>query len=412
MIRSELAALPNLQSIKIEGHGAAACLSSGIDLGSTFSQLTFICLGSIKSQAGIEQLLPALPASLVQLDLGVDLPKQLALGAELSDSDRQWLLQLQRGMQMAHLTSLTKLAIHGNRMVIEEHSLLPPNLVSLRVPMVMHEGPLLQLTRLQHLDIHSCSMPGAAGLAGIARCLTQLTSVTAGWVQIEDEDAPQVISDLAMLPLKSLNVLSYGPPVLVAAADGIEAAAMEYSSPAAVGALLGQLTGLTRLELATGAYRVADVAASLAHLTGLQELELSMTNSERVMLRGRVARYEALVNAIVASKHLRKLRASFPWFEPAAAEGDRPHPIMCLQAVTQLTYLDLKDLEDVGSAADGVREPDWAALLQSLPGVKLGQELTNVKVKLLEAQAKQLMTSMQAELDSLRRKVAALSERV
>lgn len=64
---------------------------------------------------------------------------------------------------------------------------------------------------------------------------------------------------------------------------------MEYSSPAAVGALLGQLTGLTRLELATGAYRVADVAASLAHLTGLQELELSMTNSERVMLRGRVA---------------------------------------------------------------------------------------------------------------------------
>lgn len=85
---------------------------------------------------------------------------------------------------------------------------------------------------------------------------------------------------------------------------------------------------------------------------------------------------------------------------------------MCLQAATQLTYLDLKDLEDVGSAADGVCEPDWAALLQSLPGVKLGQELTNVKVKLLEAQVKQLMTSMQAELDSLRRKVAALSGRV
>ncbi|WIA18725.1 hypothetical protein OEZ85_003418 [Tetradesmus obliquus] len=370
MLRSQLAALPSLQDISIVGLGAAACLSPGLDLAATFSQLTSIYLGSITSHAGVEKLLPALPASLVQLGLAVDTPDRLTPGAVISDSDRQWLVQLQRGVQMAHLTALTALDVAGTRFVIGEDSQLPPNLVSLKVPMVMHERPLLQLTRLQHLDVHNLDMLGAGGLAGIARCLTQLTSLKAVWMRLEDADAPAIIPALAALPLKSLNVMSYGPPQPAAADD--------INFPAALGALLGQLTGLASLELATGSYRVADVAASLAHLTGLKVLALSTAADQggRSGLWGSVASYEALADAIVASKQLRVLRAAAYWLGPAAAEAGRPHPIMRLQAATQLSCLDLCDLEDLGPADDAVQQPDWETLLHSLPGVELGEELT------------------------------------
>uniref|UniRef100_A0A383WQE3 Uncharacterized protein n=1 Tax=Tetradesmus obliquus TaxID=3088 RepID=A0A383WQE3_TETOB len=136
IISSELAALPNLQSISIAGPGAAACLPFGPSLATTFTQLTSIRLGAIRTHAGVAQLLQGLPASLQQLRLDVDTPDRLdnGNGDYTSDVERR-MLQLQRSIQMAHLTALTTLNVTGKHFVIGRNSKLPPNLINLTVPM-------------------------------------------------------------------------------------------------------------------------------------------------------------------------------------------------------------------------------------------------------------------------------------
>uniref|UniRef100_A0A383W8Q9 Uncharacterized protein n=1 Tax=Tetradesmus obliquus TaxID=3088 RepID=A0A383W8Q9_TETOB len=361
MIRAELAALPNLQSISIAGPGVAARLPYGPIPSTTFSQLTSIRLATIIDSPGeLAQLLRGFPASLPQLRLDVD------------TNQLDWILQLQQGVQMAHLTALTTLRVTGKRFVIGEESTLPPNLINLTVPWVMHERPLMQLSRLQRLDLHSIDHLRPDGFAGIAQCLTQLTHMNIDMLYIADEDAPQVIAALTALPLKSLGVASHGPP------QG--GAGFGISGPAALGALLGQLTSLTSLTLQLGAYAVADVAASLAGLTGLRELMLSvaavrMLSIRRPRLVGDVEDSESLAEAIVGLEQLRLLSASARWFGNGYAEGDQPHPIMRLQTATQLTRLDLFELESDSE----MQTPDWKALLGSLPNVQMGGELAALK---------------------------------
>ncbi|WIA09791.1 hypothetical protein OEZ85_009166 [Tetradesmus obliquus] len=332
MIRAELAALPNLQSISIAGPGVAACLPYGPIPSTTFSQLTSIRLATIIDSPGeLAQLLRGFPASLPQLRLDVD------------TNQLDWILQLQQGVQMAHLTALTTLRVTGKRFVIGEESTLPPNLINLTVPWVMHERPLMQLSRLQRLDLHSIDHLRPDGFAGIAQCLTQLTYMNIDMLYIADEDAPQVIAALTALPLKSLGVASHGPP------QG--GAGFGISGPAALGALLGQLTSLTSLTLQLGAYAVADVAASLAGLTGLRELMLSV--------------------AAVRMLSIRRPRL----ISDVEDKGDQPHPIMRLQTATQLTRPDLFELESDSE----MQTPDWKALLSSLPNVQMGGELAALK---------------------------------
>uniref|UniRef100_A0A383WAJ3 F-box domain-containing protein n=1 Tax=Tetradesmus obliquus TaxID=3088 RepID=A0A383WAJ3_TETOB len=363
MIRAELEALPNLQSISIAGPGAAACLLSKPIPSTTFSQLTSIRLGTIRSPAEVAKLLRGLPASLPQLRLDVGTPDRAPGGIAV---DR--ILQALHSVQMAHLTALTTLHVTGKRFFIEEESTLPPNLINLTVPCVMHERPLMQLSRLQRLDVNSIDSLLPEGFAGIALCLTQLTHMNIDMLYIEDDNAPQVIAALAALPLKPLGVASHGPPQ--------EGAAAGMFGPAALEGLLGQLTSLTSLRLVGGAYAVADVAASLAGLTGLQELMLSAAGVRNPMLRkpslfANVEHDESLAAAIVGLKQLRLLSAQAAWFGSGYAEGDQLHPIMRLQAATQLTHLDLSKLE----SDPDMQTPDWKALINSLPDVEMGGEL-------------------------------------
>lgn len=92
---------------------------------------------------------------------------------------------------------------------------------------------------------------------------------------------------------------------------------------------------------------------------------------------GGVPDCESFVGAIAGLQQLRILRADAVWFGSGYAEGDGPHPIMRLQAATQLIFLDLWGLED----HPGKQSPDWAALLKSLPGVQLGADLVPLKDK-------------------------------
>ncbi|WIA29857.1 hypothetical protein OEZ86_012327 [Tetradesmus obliquus] len=291
MIRAELAALPNLQSISIAGPGVAACLPYGPIPSTTFSQLTSIRLGTIISgPAQFVQLLRGFPASLPQLRLDVDM-KQM-----------DWILQLQQGVQMAHLTALTTLHVTGKRFVIGEESTLPPNLIiNLTVPWVMHARPLMQLSRLQRLDVRSIDHQRPDGFAGVAQCLTQLTYMNIDMLYIADENAPQEL----MLSVAAVRMLSLRRPRLI----------------------------------------------------------------------GDVEDSESLAEAIVGLEQLRLLSAPVRWFGSGYAEGDQPHPIMRLQAATQLTRLDLFELK-----SDPEKQiPDWKALLDSLPDVEMGGELAALK---------------------------------
>jgi hypothetical protein len=320
LLRSALAALPNLQSISIAGPGAAACLPHTSNLTPTFSQLTSLRLGTIRSQAAVAELLQGLPASLLLLRLDVDTPDRLEHSGEMSGNDWEWLQELQRSVQTAHLTALTTLHVTGKRFVVGRDSQLPPNLIKLTLPMVLHERPLLQLDRLQHLDIANLNQLPPAGIAGIAQSLTQLTHLEVGFLNIEESAAPQKMSALAALPLKSLSVASYGPQQ-PGAAPGV-------TGPATVGVLLGQLTSLTSLTLVKGAYAWGDLAASLAQLTGLQELVLLAVSGDRMTARllGDVADCESFVDVIVGLEQLRCLVAVDGWFVAGAQRATSRSP--------------------------------------------------------------------------------------
>lgn len=134
VIRSELATLPHLQSICIAGPGAAACLPYSPHLAVTFSQLTSLRLGTIKSHAEVAQLLQGLPASLQQLRLNVDTLDNNAINDDL-------LLELQRSVQLDHLTALTTLDVTGRFFMIGRDSKLPPSIINLTVPLVLHVKP-------------------------------------------------------------------------------------------------------------------------------------------------------------------------------------------------------------------------------------------------------------------------------
>ncbi|WIA23400.1 hypothetical protein OEZ85_000158 [Tetradesmus obliquus] len=280
IICAELAALPNLQSISIAGPGAAACLPHAPNLATTFSHLTCLRLGTIRSHAGVVQLLAGLPAGLLQLRLDVDAPDHDRIGDELSVYNR--MMQQQRSLQTAHLTALKTLHVTGGgSFVVGQDSTLPPNVINMNLPVVLHEKPLLQLTHLQHLDFANNKVLSGEqpdGFARLARCLKQLTHLEIAALPIAEENAHVTMSTLAAMPLKKLE-------------------------------------------------------------------------------------------------QLRILRANAVWFGSGYAEGDGPHPVMRLQAATQLRFLDLWGFED----HPGKQSPDWAALLKSLPGAQLGADLVPLK---------------------------------
>jgi hypothetical protein len=210
LLRPALAGLSDLQSISIAGPGAAACLPKGPSLTANLSQLTSLRLGTIRSAAGVAELLSALPASLLQLCLDIDTPDRLQHAPDMGDAEWQWLLEQQRAVQMPQLTALTTLHVTGRRYVVGRDSKLPPNIINLTVPMVLRAAPLLQLTGLQRLSIHNLNQMRASDFEAMARCLTQLTHLETDLMVIEDDDAPEIIAGLAHLPLKKLCLLSYG----------------------------------------------------------------------------------------------------------------------------------------------------------------------------------------------------------
>uniref|UniRef100_A0A383WP47 Uncharacterized protein n=1 Tax=Tetradesmus obliquus TaxID=3088 RepID=A0A383WP47_TETOB len=232
--------------------------------------------------------------------------------------------------------------------------------------MVIHERPLLQLTHLQRLDVFNLnvlSFMRSGSFAVIARCLTQLTCLEGDTVTIYDDDAPHIISGLATLLLKKLGVYSFGPQQPGAAAG--------VTGPAAVGALFGQLTGLTSLTLVLGSYAWRDVTASLARLTDLQDLMLHVDDNDKQNWApiGNVADCEGFVDTIVGLEKLRYLIACDPWFGSGHGEGDGSHPIMRLQAATQLVYLDIFWMQPKPS----ITRADSDTLQKSMPEVQLGK---------------------------------------
>uniref|UniRef100_A0A383VVL6 FBD domain-containing protein n=1 Tax=Tetradesmus obliquus TaxID=3088 RepID=A0A383VVL6_TETOB len=379
IICAELAALPDLQSISSAGPGAAACLPHAPNLATTFSHLTCLRLGTIGSHAGVVQLLAGLPAGLLQLRLDVDAPDHDRIGDEryiLSVYNR--MMQQQRSLQTAHLTALKTLHVTGGgSFVVGQDSTLPPNVINMTLPVVLHEKPLLQLTHLQHLDFANIKVLSGEqpdGFARLARCLKQLTHLEIAALPIAEENAHVIMSALAAMPLKKLEVGAlYMPPQEGAAADVIV--------PAAIGVLLGRLTSLTTLMMLAGALAWADLAGSLARLTGLRHLAWFGAECEEYMagpasgMFGDVPDCESFVDAIAGLQQLRILRANAVWFGSGYAEGDGPHPVMRLQAATQLRFLDLWGFED----HPGEQSPDWAALLKSLPGAQLGADLVPLK---------------------------------
>jgi hypothetical protein len=316
-----LAGLSNLKSLSIAGPGAAACLPRGPSLTANFSQLTSLRLGTITSAAGVEELLSALPAGLRQLRLDTDIPGTL-----------------QPAVHMSHLTALTTLDVTGRGFVLREESKLPANIINLTVPMVLRAIPLLQLTGLQRLNIIDLHKMRTSCFEAMARCLTQLTHLETELMGIEDRAAPRLIAGLAQLLLKKLSLLSYGP-CIAGAADGL-------AYPAVVGGLFGQLTSLTSLTIMLGCYSFDALAVSLAGLTGLQKLVLriapSVEDSPKEGRYGDSESCEQFVQTVAGLQQLRFLGACFGWFGPGYEEGDRPHPIMQLQAATQLEYLDVQ----------------------------------------------------------------------
>ncbi|WIA32789.1 hypothetical protein OEZ86_005972 [Tetradesmus obliquus] len=296
LIRSGLAALPHLQHISIAGPGIAACLPCSPNLATTFNQLTSLHLGTIRSHAEVVQLLAALPAGLVQLRLDVDTPDPRTK-AHSSDVHEQ-MMQLQRGVQLAHLTTLQRLRVIGACFLIGPDSTLPPNVIQLIAPCLFDERPLLPLTNLQHLDIDNLNALSEIRPEGFARTasLKQLKFMFTGALIIEHEDAVEMVAGLAALsagrlPLRDLHVVSQGPQQ-PGAAGGV-------FGPAALGRLLGQLTGLRSLVIQAGTFAWTDVAASLVQLTCLQELIVASTVDDSPALIGDVADCETFVDAIV-----------------------------------------------------------------------------------------------------------------
>jgi hypothetical protein len=304
-IRSQIAALTNLQSISIAGPGAAACFPYGPNLAATFSHLTALRLSTIRSHAEVAQLLPALPTSLVHLSMDVD---TLACEDSIYKSSTEQVQQLQRSVQLAHLTALKELHITGDGFVVGEDTQLPPNIEKLTVPWLVHFKPLLELSRLQHLN--AGHLLGPAQLGVLVQGLTQLTHMEANMMWIGEDEAPEVVSALAALPLKSLGLEAFGPP-------GEGATAGLYQPAIALG-LLGQLTSLTSLRITAGAYHVADVAACLASLTGLQQLVLDRPVAAgqgpcKPTLYGGSAEREGLMHAVVSLPQLRCLKLDAGW---------------------------------------------------------------------------------------------------
>jgi hypothetical protein len=341
LLRPTLAGLPNLQSISTAGPGAAACLPKGPSLTANLSQLTCLRLGTIRSAAEVAELLSALPASLQQLHLDVDIPDRL---------------EQERTVQMQHLTALTTLHVTGEGFILGQHSKLPPSIVNLTVPMVLRATPLLQLTGLQCLNINNLNKMSAFCFVDMARCLTQLTHLETELMGIEDDDAPRLVAGLAALPLKELCVLSYGSRIAGEVDD--------LTDPAVVGELLGQLSSLTSLTMMVGCYSWGALAASLAGLTGLEVLVLSggLQDSRRAVMYDDAEACEQFVQTIAGLQELRCLVAYHSWFGPGYEERDRPHPIMQLQAATQLECLYILGLEP----EPGYQEVDWAALVGSV----------------------------------------------
>jgi hypothetical protein len=277
--------------------------------------------------------------------------------------------RLQRTVKTAYLTTLTRLHVTGQHFAVGRKSTLPPNLISPTVPTLLHAKPILQLTRLQHLAVDNLNHLSTAGLADIAS-LTQLTSMDIGLLYIHNAEAPEVMSALAAMPLKSLGVVPYGQ-----APGAVDGDMHPAHTATVVGSMLSQLTGLTSLMVAMGWYAWSDLAASLAHLTGLQELVLQCDGGDGFAyddtgVSGNMEDCESFASTIVGLEQLRSLKAIAGWFGGWGAE-DGQHPIMRLQAATQLTFLDLFDLHTAGGKPC-TQAPAWPELLQSLPGIKLG----------------------------------------
>ncbi|KAF6254814.1 hypothetical protein COO60DRAFT_1538509 [Scenedesmus sp. NREL 46B-D3] len=201
-------------------------------------------------------------------------------------------------LQLAHLTALTQLSLTDSTGVPSPTDQLPPNLLDLTWLLEDWYGsvaasssscsvqPLLALSRLRKLQLHTCATsPTAEELAQLSSLgsLTEL-GIVSNWQTLgHEEDEADVLwqtvaaqaaaeptnaAVLRLLPLKALSWSSERSPVAVAVLQH-----------------LGALQGLTRLELHLSCEAVpghcgnqltpAELTAMLQRSTGLQQLSLT-----------------------------------------------------------------------------------------------------------------------------------------
>jgi hypothetical protein len=271
-----------------------------------------------------------LPASLVTLQLGQ------------SDDMSAFLAVVRKGgLSLSHLTRLTHLTMAS----IQPADVLPPSLVSLRVPKCVSLEPALDLQQLQKLQLGS--VPPAAELAQLAalRSLQELHLEAATHEMSEPQTAlTQAAAHLPILPLKSLVLHMFE----------IEPAFMES---------LSGCTGLIKLHLQYPLFATAlgKFGAALRQLTALEQLTMSQPELEEPRVMGPVRAVEAgmraMLQAIVALPSLRRVELEGWWLSDGLA-GE-------LAAATQLKELMVCDC--------GVEPEDVELLVEKLEpaGVEL-----------------------------------------
>jgi hypothetical protein len=359
---------------------AAAAHTSGLPtpgfLSSHLTNMTSLKVTNVHYVKGL-QLLRHLPTSLQ--DLHLDLTADSSTWRRMMHHPnvfKQLDQQQQQSMQMGHLKELLSLKITNSTdltLTLGRNSQLPPNLQHLEAPCmyVMSSAPILQLSRLQYLEVGSFHHLYAAEAAAISS-MPQLAYVAGISYDLwEDPEALQDPEEAAAFDEAVDGLLAaFVLPNIKKVKMSVRPAAADSAQPSSLVSRLSSLTNLASLIVAGGFHDEDQLAASIAQLTSLTELNLLSPPCNPVRLVGAGDTPGAnLMQAVASLKHLRRLEVADGFFAASAAglDGQQQHPIQNLQAATQLTCLELYGAWSLGM--------DFAALVGSLPGLESSQSL-------------------------------------
>jgi hypothetical protein len=244
------------------------CLPPPGYLSSRLTNLTSLTMTGVNYATGL-QLLRDLPTFLQDLDI--------SLVADDSTCRRmmqhpgffhQLQQQQQQSMQMGHLKGLRFFKITSSQdlsLALGPNSQPPPKLERLeaRIMHVKSLAAILQLSRLQYLEVGSFDNLDAAGAAAIDSMLQleYVAGISCSIKENPEEADEELLAAFALPSFKKTSV--YVHP---AGADGAQ--------PSSIVARLSSLTNLASLTIEGGFHDEGQLAASLAQLTSLSELSL------------------------------------------------------------------------------------------------------------------------------------------